>query len=59
MKLRRTSLYCTKGDKYKIKNNIKKCMTKFIHEGKLTIELVEPKINLMISKGLEAKITAF
>ena len=26
-------------------------MTKFISDGKLTIELVEPRVNLMISKG--------
>ena len=26
-------------------------MTRFISEGKLTIELVEPRVNLMISKG--------
>ena len=39
------------GDKYKIRNNISKCMTRFISEGKLTIELVEPRVNLMISKG--------
>lgn len=39
------------GDKFKIRNNISKCMTRFISEGKLTIELVEPRVNLMISKG--------
>lgn len=39
------------GDKYKLRNNIAKCMTKFIIDGKLTIELIEPRVNLMISKG--------
>lgn len=42
---------CKSGEKYKIRNNIAKCMTRFMQEGKLTIELVEPRVNLMISKG--------
>lgn len=48
-----------KGDKYKIKNNIKKCMTRFMNEGKLTIELLEPKINLMISKAENSQLQKF
>ena len=33
-----------KGEKYKIKGNIAKCMTKCIPDGKITIELLEPRI---------------
>ena len=46
----------TKGDKFRIKGNIAKCLTKCINDGKLTIELVEPRLQLMISKGEPDKL---
>jgi len=44
------------GEKYKLRNNITQCRTKFLQEGKLTIELKEPSVNLMISKAEPAQL---
>ena len=39
------------GEKYKLRNNLISCRNKFISDGKLTIELKDPAINLMILKA--------
>lgn len=38
-----------KGTKYKLKHNVQQIFTKFIHEGKATIQFREPFIDLFIS----------
>ena len=44
------------GEKYKLKDNLFACRTKFVKDGKVTIELKEPAINLMISKADPAQL---
>ncbi|CBY33135.1 unnamed protein product [Oikopleura dioica] len=40
-----------KGEKFALKANLNRCLAKFVHEGKLTIEFKEPSVNIMISKA--------
>lgn len=42
------SLQNKQGNKYKIWNNIQAVFTKFVHEGKFTIQLKEPSLDLCI-----------
>ena len=45
-----------KGDKFRIPGNIGKCLTKCVPDGKMTIELVEPRVQLMLSKADPEKL---
>lgn len=47
------------GTKYKIHNNVERIFTKFVNQGKATIQLREPKHNLIISKADISELQRF